>query len=720
MRISLFLLLLFCSAFANATSIYGARRMSAGSTVTVSGVALNGAEFLNQRFLDDGTAGICIFSSQLAAVNKGDHITVQGTIDIYHNLVEVINLTLMNVNSTGNALPAAAVLFPHQLKEAYEGQLVQLRNAWIINAAGTFAGNSQYSITDGSSITTLFVKTGTNLVGQPVPTGRINITGICTQYDFEYELIPRTITDITNASLYIDSMPAISSITTTGFDVNWSVNVNASAAIRYGHTPLLELGQLNGNISSTVQQVIVNGNSPAEIYYFQAMSINGNDTAFSPVMMAITAAASSSVNVYFNRSVNTSVASPPSNLAISLPNSFDDTIADYINNAQQSVDVAIYSFTDNGTAAIISAINNAFTSGKQVRVIYDGNSTLTGIQQLNPSIPMVSTPPDDGLYNIMHNKFVIADAATANAVVITGSTNFSDGQLYDDANNLLVIRDQSMAKNYTLEFEEMWGSTGALPDAANSRFGYYKKDNTAHTLSLGGNKTESYFSPSDNVNTAIGTAINTADNSLYFALMLFTKTELANAIVQRINNGVFSAGILNDTSGTSGVLVYNALSAAGNDPQIYDWQSLPGILHHKYMIVDQNTFSDPLVLTGSHNWTLTAETRNDENTLVLHNALIANQYFQEFWKRMQDNGVTLDVKNIDSKTFHAFPVPADDHLTIQYNGRKTSATVVNLFGQEIDRLLINENTLINTSGYPDGIYFLKPEEGQAVRFVVQH
>jgi hypothetical protein len=52
------------------------------------------------------------------------------------------------------------------------------------------------------------------------------------------------------------------------------------------------------------------------------------------------------------------------------------------------------------------------------------------------------------------------------------------------------------------------------------------------------------------------------------------------------------------------------------------------IMHHKFMLADVGTESDPLVLTGSHNWSTNATTRNDENTLIVHDAEIAELYYR--------------------------------------------------------------------------------------------
>ncbi len=48
-------------------------------------------------------------------------------------------------------------------------------------------------------------------------------------------------------------------------------------------------------------------------------------------------------------------------------------------------------------------------------------------------------------------------------------------------------------------------------------------------------------------------------------------------------------------------------------------------MHHKVLIIDEQ-----IVVTGSYNFSNNAETRNDENTLVIYNSEIAALYLQEF------------------------------------------------------------------------------------------
>ena len=51
-------------------------------------------------------------------------------------------------------------------------------------------------------------------------------------------------------------------------------------------------------------------------------------------------------------------------------------------------------------------------------------------------------------------------------------------------------------------------------------------------------------------------------------------------------------------------------------------------LHHKYAIIDADKPSTTnIVVTGSHNWSNSAETVNGENTIIIQSKRIANLFF---------------------------------------------------------------------------------------------
>ncbi len=67
---------------------------------------------------------------------------------------------------------------------------------------------------------------------------------------------------------------------------------------------------------------------------------------------------------------------------------------------------------------------------------------------------------------------------------------------------------------------------------------------------------------------------------------------------------------------------YERFRQAGLDVRL---DGLEGQMHHKVIIVDGAT-----VITGSYNFTNSAERYNEENVLIIHNEVLAKQYEAEF------------------------------------------------------------------------------------------
>ncbi len=347
-------------------------------------------------------------------------------------------------------------------------------------------------------------------------------------------------------------------------------------------------------------------------------------------LSAIKASAGSKFKYYFNHAVDNTVSTGVN--AINLNGYIDDTLIAYINRAKYTLDIAVYNFTSYSTGSlsnVATAINNAYTRGVKVRWIYDGNSTNSGLSLINAGIYTLGSPTSSG-YTIMHNKFMVVDGYSPNpdeSIVWTGSTNWSTAQFDTDYDNIVIIQDSALAHAYIDEFNMMWGGSSIAPNASASKFGHTKTDLGRHNFTIDGRQVELYFSPSDNTGNHILSSINSAKTDLYWGVYTFTYQSYANAIITRKNNGVYVAGI--DDSYSHTYTPYNTFTT--NLGAMFKEYSGTGIYHNKYLIVDQSdTCSDPLVLTGSHNWTNGANTDNDENTLIIHDPVAANVYYQSF------------------------------------------------------------------------------------------
>ena len=384
--------------------------------------------------------------------------------------------------------------------------------------------------------------------------------------------------------------------------------------------------------------------TPAQIIKLEYNYSNGKSNGTQTSYIATQSMSTGAINVYFNHPVNTAFAQTQN--AVNLGNTLDDMLITYINACASTLDIAIYnSYSPSSVAGIAGAINAAYTRGVQVRVIYDGSTSSVMIPLLNAAIPTLASPSSSS-YGIMHNKFVIFDANNSDAnkpYVWTGSTNWTQVQIDGpDTNSVIVIQDQSLAQGYKIEFEEMWGSTTLTPNMVTSKFGLYKTDNTPHHYITGGRTIDSYFSPSDGVTSKIIAAINTANTDIDIATMLITRSDISNAIINKFNSGLTNTNLVVDSQNPSGNQINTLQAGLSTNRAVVFTAS--GIMHHKFMVIDNfNSTSDPQVLVGSHNWSNSAETKNDENTLIVHDANIANQYYQAFAYLFQLAGGVLDV-----------------------------------------------------------------------------
>lgn len=380
----------------------------------------------------------------------------------------------------------------------------------------------------------------------------------------------------------------------------------------------------------------------------------------------------SQIRVYFNRSIDSSYATP-GNVAQGNVNLRAKLLA-RIDSANYSIDVCIYSFDIDSIANRIVAAKNR---GVRVRVVYENRPDQSAITIFRSNgIQIMKRPTTSGF---MHNKFFVFDARDSSNTapwVWTGSWNVTQTQQITDFNNAVEIRNRPLALAFTKEFEEMWGSATDFRDSLNAKFGSQKTDNTPHVFTIDGRTVECYFSPTDGTTSKIIQKINATTDNVSFALLSFTRQDIVSALKSRsVNAGVAVRGIMEniDVQATWDSLITFAQM----------WRhTLSGLLHHKYAILDVGA-SNAAVITGSHNWSSNAENNNDENTLIIYDAQLANQYVQEFEKRKGElissvSGVVFN--DLNGNGVRDGGEPGLEGWTVNISGPVTAATVSDMFG----------------------------------------
>ena len=297
---------------------------------------------------------------------------------------------------------------------------------------------------------------------------------------------------------------------------------------------------------------------------------------------------------------------PSSPLASQKTGGPDGPLAEAIDSARLTVDVAIYSLSLN---SIRDALLRAHDRGVQVRMVMESdNLDRSDPQKLKDAgIPILG----DRREGLMHDKFAVIDGSE----VWMGSMNFTDSGGYEDNNNLMRIRSVKMAENYTKEFEEMFVDDkfgeDVVPETPNPR------------VTIDGTPIDVYFSPDDHVQASFIDLVNNARHSIYFMAFSFTTDEIGDAVRARAEDGVTVAGVMETEQVNSNIgTEFDPFKQAGLD--VFK-DGNDGLMHHKVMIIDES-----IVIFGSYNFTNSAETRNDENLLVIYNKDIAAQFIAEF------------------------------------------------------------------------------------------
>jgi len=286
----------------------------------------------------------------------------------------------------------------------------------------------------------------------------------------------------------------------------------------------------------------------------------------------------------------------------------DKYLVQAIDEARISVDIAVYSIN---LWSIRDALLDAYHRGLQVRIVIESDNMSDDVpQELKAEGINIIGDRREGL---MHNKFAIIDRQD----VWTGSMNFTIGSFYYDNNNLVHIHSTDLAENYLTEFDEMF-----LRDM----FGRDVINDTLHPqVMVGDTWFEVYFSPDDGVAERIVELVNNANESIYFMAYSFTSDDIGAAIVERSQAGIFVNGVMDEGQIKSNIgTEYDSFIQAGIIV-LKDGNS--GLMHNKVIIIDRE-----IVITGSYNFSRSAETVNDENVVVIHNSDISEKYLQEFEK----------------------------------------------------------------------------------------
>ena len=303
---------------------------------------------------------------------------------------------------------------------------------------------------------------------------------------------------------------------------------------------------------------------------------------------------------------------PPNNLG----HGIDQYVVPVLDAAQQTIDVTSF---DLNLPSVINALVSASQRGVKVQVVYDGtngsldlNNTDTNNQPFDAiktlkaaKVSLVDGGRSSGL---MHDKMIIVDGQT----LFMGSWNMSYNDTFRNNNNLLEITDPTLIANYQAKFNEL---------VTGGHFGTHATVGAqTPQLTIGGVQVFNYFSPVDHVSDKLVALVNGAQHSVRFIIFTYTDKNLASAMIGRFQAGVDVAGVIENRGASQGALVPLACARV---PVKVDGNKYT--MHHKVIVIDES-----IVVTGSFNFTKSADTENDDNVLVIYDTAVAKQYLAEY------------------------------------------------------------------------------------------
>jgi phosphatidylserine/phosphatidylglycerophosphate/cardiolipin synthase-like enzyme len=333
-----------------------------------------------------------------------------------------------------------------------------------------------------------------------------------------------------------------------------------------------------------------------------------------------------------------------------------ESIADFISRATGpgwGLRVGAYEFTDD---KVLPALGAARDRGTDVQVLYhaknDEQKTANEAAIQKFGLSNICYPRNAQGLTLSHNKTIVLTKGDIAQAVLTGSTNLSVGGIYGHSNVVHVCERNDVAADYLWLWNELKKNT---PKSADAGVLVGKSPLPDDPLA---EQITSIFSPRDSLqaldwyaeqakgandalfmtfafgmNQRFQDSYRNGTAKLRYALMesmsgpTRTKEErLANeaaiialrkmkankfAIGSRLGKGAFNHWLVEQLSGLNVNVRY---------------------LHTKYMLVDP-LGANPLVVSGSANFSEASTTNNDENMLIIRgNSRIADIYLGEFMR----------------------------------------------------------------------------------------
>lgn len=329
-----------------------------------------------------------------------------------------------------------------------------------------------------------------------------------------------------------------------------------------------------------------------------------------------------------------------------LSRGLEESLIAFIERARDetySLHLSVYEFQKDN---ILAALRQAVDRQVRVEIVYDAIQNKNGPREANEQAIQKHGLTDycHGRANIRaisHHKFIVLAQQNDPIAVWTGSTNFTDGAIYGQANVGHAIEDKELAATFLQLHQRLWQQD---PDITTSR-GITEELTPVPPASDPHSGPASYypiFSPRSTV-IALETCANLIQNAQQFVCFTapFGLDQRINDVLDDARDQFLAFGLLNKPDNTVEATHRRAADrfvAAAHIQTALDNFQAESLHHHgvyihtKLMVIDPFS-AHPIIVTGSANFSKNSCLDNDENQLVIFDQpALVDVYLTEFMR----------------------------------------------------------------------------------------
>jgi phosphatidylserine/phosphatidylglycerophosphate/cardiolipin synthase-like enzyme len=364
--------------------------------------------------------------------------------------------------------------------------------------------------------------------------------------------------------------------------------------------------------------------------------------------------------------------------------------------------IAIYEFQ---WASILDAVHAAAGRGVEVKVVFDA---IENAQEdpVHPNEEAIATAGIGDLCQgitvgkIMHNKFIVLLQDGKPVEVLTGSTNYTENGLFGHLNCVHVVKDAGAAQTYL----DYWLQLEKNQSLAELRV--WNDDNTPAPPNPPNPGTQVVFSPQAGKSTLAryGDIADGAKRAL-FMTFAFGMNQTFVPVYQQQDDVLRFA--LMDKEGSGKTIaaqkatiekirqLRNAVVSIGQNITLNEFdrwlRETSGVqakenvrwVHTKFMLVDPLS-DDPVVITGSANFSDASVNTNHENMLIIRgDTRVADIYLGEFMRQFSSyafrDAAFAATKGENAENWRPQDLLTDNSWIKRYEGEGTSGALRRLY-----------------------------------------